>query len=136
MQVNPYLYFSGNCEEALSFYEKALGAKGLTKMKHSETPMNGDPAWADKIIHARMEIGGLMVMASDTPPVHYHNPQGFSLTITTKEPAEAEKIFAALSEGGSVGMPMQETFWAQRFAMLKDKFGTNWMISCEKPMQQ
>jgi PhnB protein len=139
MQVNPYLYFKGNCEEALGFYERALGAKVLVKMKHSEAPVdttNGDPAWADKILHARMEVGGTAVMASDTPPQHYHEPAGFSLSVSTKDPAEADQIFAALSEGGTVSMPIQETFWAQRFGRLKDKYGTNWMVNCEKPMPQ
>jgi PhnB protein len=136
MQVNPYLYFNGNCEEAFSFYEKVLGAKVQMMMKHSEAPMDtkSDPAWANKIIHARMEVGGAVVMASDAPPQHYHQPQGFSMSIGVKDPAEAEKIFAALSEGGGVVMPLQETFWAQRFGMLRDKFGTNWMVNCEKPM--
>ena len=136
MQVNPYLYFSGNCEEAFDFYEKVLGAKVLVKMKHSEAPVDAksDPAWADKIIHARMEVGGAVVMASDAPPSHYHQPQGFSMNISTKDPAEADRIFAALSEGGSVGMPIQETVWAQRCGMLTDRFGTHWMVNCEKTM--
>ena len=136
MQVNPYLYFNGNCEEAFSFYEKVLGAKVLVKMKHGDMPSEGkgDPAWADKIIHARMEVGGGVVMASDAPPQHYQQPQGFSMSIGTKEPAEAEKIFAALSEGGAVTMQLQETFWAQRFGMMRDRFGINWMVNCEKPM--
>jgi PhnB protein len=80
-----------------------------------------------------MEVGGAVVMASDAPPQHYQHPQGFSMSIGTKEPAEAEKFFAALSEGGAVGMPLQETFWAQRFGMLKDRFGISWMVNCEKP---
>jgi len=108
-------------------------------MKHSEAPMDttkNDPAWADKILHARMEVGGTVVMASDAPPQHYHEPTGFSLSVSTKDPAEADQIFAALSEGGTVAMPIQETFWAQRFGMLKDRYGTNWMVNCEKPMPQ
>ena len=138
MQVNPYLNFKGNCEEALGFYERALGAKVLVKMKHSEAPVDlkNDPAWADKIIHARMEVGGSVVMASDVPPQYYHEPTGFSMSISIKDPAEAEKIFTALSEGGTVSMPIQETFWAQRFGMLRDRYGTNWMVNCEKPMPQ
>ena len=135
MQVNPYLYFNGNCEAALAFYEKVLGAKILVKMKHGEMPSEGkgDPAWADKIIHARMEVGGAVVMASDAPPSHYHAPQGFSMSVGVKDPAEADKIFAALSEGGKVGMPIQETFWALRFGMVTDRFGVPWMVNCEKP---
>jgi PhnB protein len=138
MQVNPYLNFNGNCEEALGFYERVLGAKVLVKMKHRETPMDtkNDPAWADKIIHARMEVGGAVVMASDVPPQHYHEPTGFSMSVSIKDPAEAEKIFAALSEGGTVSMPIQGTFWAQRFGMLKDKYSMSWMVNCEKPMPQ
>jgi PhnB protein len=134
MQLNPYLTFNGNCETAFKFYEKVLGGKILAMMPHEGTPAAGHvPAeWRKKIIHARMTIGDQLLMASDAPPDHYEPMKGFSVNITVKDPAEADRIFAALSESGTVKMAIQETFWAVRFGMLVDQFGTPWMINCEK----
>ena len=134
MQLNPYLFFTGNCKEAFSFYEKVLGGKILAMMTHKETPAaeHTKPEWQDKIIHARMTFGDQMLMASDAPPEHHRPMQGFSVSLTVPEPAEADRIFKAFSEGGQVTMPIQETFWAHRFGMLVDRFGTPWMINCEK----
>jgi PhnB protein len=134
MQLNPYLHFNGNCETAFKFYEKVLGGKILAMMPHEGTPAAGHvPAeWRKKIIHARMTIGDQLLMASDAPPDRYEPMKGFSVNITVKDPAEADRIFAALSESGTVKMAIQETFWAVRFGMLVDQFGTPWMINCEK----
>jgi PhnB protein len=134
MQLNPYLTFNGNCETAFKFYEKVLDGKILAMMPHEGTPAAGHvPAeWRKKIIHARMTIGGQLLMASDAPPDHNEPMKGFSVNITVKDPAEADRIFAALSEGGTVKMAIQETFWAVRFGMLTDQFGTPWMVNCEK----
>jgi len=134
MQLNPYLFFTGNCKEAFTFYEKVLGGKIIGMMTHKETPAaeHTKPEWQDKIIHARMTFGDQVLMASDAPPEHHRPMQGFSVSLTVQEPAEADRIFKAFSEGGQVTMPIQETFWAHRFGMLVDRFGTPWMINCEK----
>jgi PhnB protein len=134
MQLNPYLTFNGNCETAFKFYEKVLRGKILAMMPHEGTPAAGHvPAeWRKKVIHARMTIGDQLLMASDAPPDRYEPMKGFSVNITVKDPAEADRIFAALSESGTVKMAIQETFWAVRFGMLVDQFGTPWMVNCEK----
>ena len=136
MQTNTYLYFSGQCEEAFKFYEKSLKGKIESMMTHEGMPSDGKtpPGWSKKILHARMVVGDGVLMASDAPPDHYSKPQGFSINIAVKDPAEAERIFKALSEGGKVEMPIAETFWALRFGMLNDKFGIPWMVNCEKAM--
>jgi len=137
MQMNNYLFFNGNCEEAFKFYEKCLGGKLDTMMTHEGTPAAGSvPAdWDKKILHARLVVGDAVLMASDAPPEHYSKPQGFSININVTDPAEAERLFQALSDGGSVTMPIAETFWAVRFGMFTDKFGIPWMVNCGKAQQ-
>lgn len=133
MQLNPYLHFDGQCEAAFRFYEKCLGGKiGLMKT-HADMPAENSvpPEWRDKILHARMTVAGGVLMGSDAPPEHYRNPQGFSVSLSFDEPEEADRVFHALAEGGSVRMPIQKTFWAARFGMLVDRFSIPWMISCE-----
>ena len=133
--INTYLLFDGNCEEALTLYAKVLGGKIEAMMSHEGTPAAEQvPAeFRKKILHARMNIGGATLMASDCPPGRYSRPQGFSVNIGAKTPAEAERIYNALSSGGTITMPLSETFWAQKFGMFVDKYGTPWMINCEKP---
>jgi PhnB protein len=134
MQFTPYLNFNGNCKEAFEFYEKSLGGKIIAMLTHADTPVAASvgPEWHDRIMHARLQIGDAVLMASDSPPESYEQPKGFSVSIHVDDPAEAERIFHALAEGAEVQMPIQETFWAVRFAMLTDRFGTPWMINCEK----
>ncbi|HEV8679225.1 MAG TPA: VOC family protein [Stellaceae bacterium] len=135
MQVNPYLMFDGQCEAAFKFYAEVLGGKIEAMMTHEGSPMEAQvsPEWHKKIMHARLSIGDEVLMASDAPPDHYEPMKGFSVTLSIDSPAEAERVFRALSAGAkAVTMPIQETFWAQRFGMLTDKFGTPWMINCEK----
>ncbi len=134
MQLNPYLYFNGNCEAAFKFYEQCLGGKIEAMLTHVETPMEAQtpPEWRNKILHVSMKVAGTLLMGSDAPPEHYQKPQGFSVSINLKDPAEAERIFQALAENGTVRMPLQETFWAALFGMLVDRFGIPWMINCEK----
>lgn len=134
MQLNPYLLFNGNCEEAFKFYEKVLGGKIEAMMTHAGTPAEAHTPseWRDKIIHARMTVGDRVLMGSDAPPQHYEKPAGFSVCLSPKAPAEAERIFNALAENGTVKMPFGQTFWAFRFGMLVDRFGIPWMINCEK----
>jgi PhnB protein len=134
MQLNPYLTFTGRCEEAFKFYERALGGKIEAMMTAVGTPMENHvpPEWRAKIMHARMTIGETVLMASDAPPDRAEPMKGFSICLNFDRPAEAERAFQALSEKASVTMPIQETFWAQRFGTLIDQFGTPWMINCEK----
>lgn len=104
-------------------------------MTHAGTPAETQvpPEWRNKIMHARLVVNGeSIIMASDTPPESYQQPQGFSVSVRIKDPAQADRIFHSLSEGGQVRMPIQETFWAHRFGMLVDQFGIPWMINCEK----
>ena len=137
MKLNPYLHFNGNCREAMEFYAEVLGGKVLAMMTFADMPSD-QPAsqeTRDLIVHARLAIGDELLMASDAPADRFEKPQGFSVTLNIKEPTEAERVYNALAEGGTVMMPVGETFWAQKFAMLKDRFGTPWMINCEKPQQ-
>jgi len=134
MQANTYLTFDGNCAEAFKVYEKVLGGKIIAMMTHKDTPAEAHvPAeWRDKILHARLVFGDNVLMASDAPPGRFEKMQGFSVTLVTKDSAEAERLFNALADGGAVTMPLGETFWAVKFGMLTDRFGTPWMINCEK----
>lgn len=134
MQVNPYLLFNGDCETAFKFYEHIVGGKITAMLTHAGTPMEAHipPEWKSKILHTSMTIGDTVLMASDAPPDRYQKPQGFSVSLALKDTGEAERIFHALAEGGSVGMPIQQTFWAARFGMLVDKFGIPWMINCDQ----
>lgn len=137
MQLNPYLFFNGNCEEAFTFYARVLGGRIIAMLPHEGTPASSNvPAeWRQKIIHARLQVGEMLLMASDAPPGHQEpEMKGFSVNFGVKEPAEADRVFNALAEGGTVRMPIQETFWAHRFGMLVDRFGVPWMVNCEKSM--
>ena len=135
MQLNPYLVFNGQCETAFKFYEKCLGGKIEAMITHAGTPaeQHAAPEWRDKIMHARMTVGGGLLMGSDAPPEHYSEPKGFSVSLQMKDPSAADRIFSALAEQGTVKMPIQQTFWAVRFGMLVDRFGIPWMINCEPP---
>ncbi|WP_338663785.1 VOC family protein [Pararoseomonas sp. SCSIO 73927] len=136
MQTNAYLYFDGNCEEAMTHYERVLGGRMIAMLRATGTPAEAQmpPGWAEKILHACLDVGGTTLMASDAPPnLPAGTPGGFSVNINTDTPEEAERVFAALLEGGEVRMPMAPTFWAQRFGMLVDRFGTPWMVNCVLP---
>lgn len=140
MQFVPYLMFNGNCAEALKFYEQCFGAK-----INCMTPFAGSPAeqfvaaeYRDQIMHASLSLGDAVVMASDSPPGEcggYEEPKGMSVAFQCSEPAEAERVFNMLAEGGKVQMPIAETFWASAFGMVVDRFGIPWMINCQKPEQ-
>lgn len=133
MQLNPYLNFNGQCEEAFKTYEKCLNGKIEFIMTHEQSPMADKipPEWKKKIMHATLRFGEQVIMGADAPPQYYQQPQGFSVSISLNDPAEAERIFKELSAGGSVRMPLEKTFWAERFGMFTDRFGTPWMINCE-----
>jgi PhnB protein len=134
MQLNPYLLFNGQCEEAFQFYERTLGAKIECVMLYEGTPAEAHvaPEWRKKVIHGRIVLNGQTVMACDCPPDRYAQPQGFSVHLGYREPGEAERVFRALAADRQVGMPIQETFWSVRFGMVVDRFGIPWMINCEK----
>ena len=133
MQLNPYLLFNGECEAAFKFYEKCLGGKIVAKVTHGESPMAKDtpPERHNKILHARLMVGDNVLMGSDAPPERYEKPQGFSVTLGVDTPAEAERIFAELSRDGQSLIPLEKTFWAERFGMVVDRFGIPWLINCE-----
>jgi PhnB protein len=134
MQLDSYLHFNGQCEEAFKFYEKVLGGKIAMKMTFGESPMaqQSSPEFRDKIIHLRLEVGNRILMGSDAPPDRYSRPQGFSLSLITKDAAETERLFNELSKGGKVIMPLAKTFWSLSFAMFEDRFGISWMVNCEQ----
>lgn len=135
MKLNAHLNFNGQCAAAYKFYEQHLGAKTLFSLTYGASPMAAQfPAeYADKIMHATLEIGETMVLGADSPPGHYQTPNGFCLSLSMEDPAEAERVFNALAENGKVNMPLQQTFWAQRFGMLIDQFKIPWMVNCGDP---
>ena len=130
MQVQPYLFFDGRCEEALEFYRRALGAEVTMLMRFKENPEpQANPASAgDKVMHTSFRIGDATVMASDGRCQGQPSFQGFSLSLTAADDREAERLFAALAEGGHVQMPLAKTFFSSRFGMVADRFGVPWMI--------
>ena len=136
MKVNPYLSFNGNCAAAFRFYQKALGGTIPMTMTYGESPMcdQTPPDFRDKIMHTRLIAGDAVLMGSDAPPDRYQKTQGATVALGVDSAEEAERIFHALAENGTVTMPISETFWAVRFGMLTDQFGIPWMINCEKPM--
>ncbi|HEY6200431.1 MAG TPA: glyoxalase/bleomycin resistance/extradiol dioxygenase family protein [Candidatus Binatia bacterium] len=133
MQMGPYLTFKGDCEAAFKFYEKCLGGKIEALVPHEGTPaaQQVPPEWRNKILHARLTVGNDVLMGSDAPPERYEKPKGFSVTLNVDKPADADRMFNALADKGNVTMPIQKTFWAERFGALVDRFGTPWMINCE-----
>ena len=134
MQMNPYLTFNGQCEAAFKFYEQCLGGKIIAMITHAGTPAEEHvpSEWRNKILHARLIVGDEVLMGSDAPPDRYEEPKGFSVALGIDDPADAERIFHALAEKGTVRMPIQQTFWAIRFGMLVDRFGIPWMVNCEQ----
>jgi PhnB protein len=131
MQINPYLFYDSNCEAAFKFYEKVLGAKIEMMLRNEDGPEGmSPPERKKKIMHGQITIDGQVLMASDAPPDRFHKPQGFSVSLTVNDPAEAERKFKALSEGGSTNMPFGKTFFSRGFGMCVDQFGIPWMVNC------
>lgn len=135
MKLNAYLNYGGNCKEAFRFYEQHLGGKITAMMSHADTPALNQvpPRLKDTIVYARMSIGETEIMGNDVPPERFQPIRSVYLSLAVTSNEEAERIYALLSDGGEIFMPMQETFFAHRFAMLRDKFGTSWMIIHERP---
>lgn len=135
MKINAYLNFDGNCEEAIGFYAQCLDGKVESLMRFGETPAaeHVPPEYAQRVMHAHLQVGDQSLMASDsTPQCPAKGFQGYSLALNVDSIAQAERVFAALSQGGNVDMPLAQTFWAVRFGALTDKFGVSWLINCEK----
>jgi len=135
MQIQPYLFFDGRCEEALEFYRSALGAEVTMLMRFKESPEPPQcplpPGAEDKIMHSSFRIGETTAMASDGLCQGQPSFQGFSLSLTVPNETEADRLFAALAEGGQVQMPLAKTFFSPRFGMVADRFGVSWMIVVE-----
>ncbi len=137
MKLNAYLNFGGNCEEAFEFYEKHLGGKITMKMRFADAPEPGavPDGWGKAIMYVNMKLGQTEIMASDVPPERFQPMRSVYLSLAVDSSEEAERVHNLLSGGGQIFMPMQETFFAKRFSMLRDRFGTSWMIIHEKPVQ-
>lgn len=135
MRINPYLSFNGNCEAAFKFYAKNLEGKVAYQVSYAESPMASKvPAdWGGKILHATLMVKDQVIGGADCFPGQYEKPQGISVTLDIESPEEADRVYKALSQNGEIQMECQETFWARRFAMFTDQFGTPWMINCGKP---
>jgi PhnB protein len=133
MQINIYLRFNGTCEEAFNFYAELCGGtiEMLQRYEDMPNPHQAPPAMLKQVLHARLKLGDQAIMGSDAPPGRYQMPDGFSVSLTIDAVADAERIFKALSEKGSVQMPMAESFFAKRFGMATDRFGTPWMVLCQ-----
>ena len=132
--IQPYLFFNGNCEQAVEFYRQALGAEVDFSIRFKESPEPPPPGmmppnWGDKIMHTSFRVGQTTVMASDGCGPEAKGFQGFSLSLSVATEAEADRYFNALANGGKVTMPLNKTFWSPRFGMLEDKFGIGWMVS-------
>ncbi|MGA9586260.1 MAG: VOC family protein [Terracidiphilus sp.] len=136
MRLNTYLNYGGNCAKAFKFYEEHLGGKIGMIMKHGDMPDPSKvmPEWKDAVLHATITIGETVIMASDVPPDRWKPMRSAYLALHLASDADAQRLFALLADGGDVFMPLQETFFASRFAQLRDKFGTSWMLLHEKPM--
>lgn len=130
MQVQPYLFFEGRCDEAVEFYRTILGAEVLTLMRFKELPDPSmiSPDTADKIMHASLRIGQSTVMMSDGRCSGHMSFDGMSLSLTASDEAEAEQKFTALMQGGQVTMPLAKTFFSPKFGMVTDRFGVHWMV--------
>ncbi len=134
MKMNTYVNFAGKCADAFRFYEQHLGGKVGMMMTHAQAPDQSrvGPEWKDAVLHGRISIGGTELMGADIPSAEPMRSAYLSLGVDSD--AVAERVFSALSDGGEVFMPMQETFFASRFGQLRDRFGINWMILHERPM--
>ena len=129
--MSVYLMFEGDCEAAFALYARSLGGVPGTMFRYrgSALAAQAPPEWADKIMHGSITVGGQLIMGADVAPGGYQEPKGFSLTVEPSSAVEAERVFRELSEGGEVVMPLEKTFWAERFGVLVDRFGIPWQIN-------
>lgn len=129
--INPYLFFDGRCREAFEQYARVMGGEIVMMMPYGDAPgeSNAPANWRDKIMHASLKVGDQVIMGGDAPPGHQKTPQGVATSLTVHNAADAERLFAGLVEGGSAYMPLSETFFAERFGMLTDRYGMMWMVN-------
>jgi PhnB protein len=134
MRLTPNLVFGGQCEAAFKFYEQSFGGKIVFMLAYGNSPMAEQvpPKWHEKILHATLTVGDNVLMGSDPVPERYEQPKGFAMQLCIDDPVDAERIFHALAENGTVQMPLQKTFWSVRFGVLVDQFGIPWAINCEQ----
>ena len=137
MNIGPHLHFNGNCREAFDLYARVLNGKVAFAITFGEAPGSGavPEALRDQIAHARLEFGARQIFGCDATAERYQKPQGFNVMAVVSTPAEADRIFGALSDNGSVTMPIGKTFWSPRFGMCTDRFGIPWMVNCEPAPQ-
>ena len=128
MQIQPYLFFNGRCDEAIEFYRSAVGAEVTMLMRFKDSPEPNSHGNGDKVMHASLRIGGTTVLVSDGRCSGQLSFQGFALSLTVSDDAEAERLFAALGDGGQVQMPLAKTFFSPKFGMVTDRFGVLWMV--------
>jgi PhnB protein len=135
VRLHTYLNYGGNCEEAFEYYAQHLGGSITMLMRHGEqpNPESTPPGWTGKVLHARMDLGGTELIGADIPADRFKPIRSAYLSLTLDSDGEADRVFGLLSDGGEIYMPMQETFFATRFAMLRDKFGTSWMLLHPRP---
>jgi PhnB protein len=136
MKLYTYLNYGGNCRQAFEFYEKHLGGKITMLTTHGEGPSaaTSPPEWKDTVLHARIELGETTLLGADIPPDRFQPMRSAYLSLIVTSSEEAERLYALLTEGGEIFMRMEETFFAHRFAMLRDRFGTSWMLLHERAM--
>lgn len=135
MRTNPYLIFNGNCREAFEFYAGLFRGRIEAISTFAGTPAENyvPPDWKDKILHVELRYGDNVLFGSDAGDQNYQKAQGFGIAIVLDDIAEGERLFNGLAEGGTVKMPFGPTFWAKRFGMVDDRFGTPWMVNCGQP---
>jgi PhnB protein len=134
MQLSLHLVFAGQCEAAFTFYAQAFGGTDLGFFRYGDSPMAADvgPEWRDKIVHANLTVGGRVLMGADAPGADSdRRAGGFFAFLSCRDEREAERVFAALSDGGRIDMPLQKTFWSPCFGVLVDRFGVPWEITCD-----
>lgn len=138
MRINPYLSFNGDCKAAFELYAKTFGGRIDAMFTHADAPTADEvPApMRNQIMHAQLSVGDQVIMGADCPAQYREKPQGFSVSLHVDSIDEAERIYAVLSEGGTVSMAIGETFWALRFAMVTDRFGIPWAINCQRPEEK
>ena len=133
MELEPYLFFSGNCEEALNFYKGLFGGEYTVAMRWKDAPPDDemDPNSGNKVMHSKFESPSVKFMASDARPTTQYGDGRISLSLSTTDVADAQRVYDALAKGGKVEMPFADTFWGAKFGMLTDKYGIDWMINCQ-----
>lgn len=136
MKLYTHLNFGGNCEEAFKFYEKHLGGKITAMMKQNQLPSSykSPPGFENAVVHARMSIAGVELIGNDVPADYFKPVRSSYLYLSVDSAEDADRLYALLAEGGEIGMPIAETFFASRFAQLRDRFGVLWTLIHERPM--